>query len=193
MQKINQELLAYSDLIVEIEKLSFQKVTGTVFITTDDDHLMRLVLDEGRISSLLLDNRLSGYDAISFFETIKFGKLHFTKNIFETAQEVPLPNTDELFQMFRNKRRFALSQNQGENSESTSVEITDAIERIKKALAEEIGPFAAIVCDEYVKQINVINTMSDILIMIDAVAVEIDDTKAAQAFKDKLKLEFDKK
>lgn len=187
--EINQTLLAYADLIAEIEKLSSKKVTGTVFITTDDDHLMRLVLDEGRISSVFLDNKISGYDAISFLESIKFGKIHFTKNIFETAQEVPLPNTDDIFQMLRKQKPFVFSSSKGE-LEPSSVKITDALERVKNTLAEEIGPFAAIVCDEYIKQINVVKTIDDILIMIDAVAVEIDDPKTAQAFKDKLKAEF---
>jgi hypothetical protein len=188
--EINQALLAYNDLITELEKLSTEKVTGTVFITTDDDHLIRLVLDEGSITSILLDNKISGYDAISFFESIKFGKLHFSSNIFETAQEVPLPSTNELFQMFRKQRVFALRRSQGENKEPISGEIKEAIEQIKNKLAEEIGPFAAIVCDEYIKQINIVKTNNDILTMIDAVAVEIDDSDAAQAFKDKLKAEF---
>ena len=183
--EINQNLLAYFDLITEIEKLSSQKVTGTVFITTDDDHLMRLVLDEGAVRSLLLDNKISGYDALAFLKQIKFGKLHFSQNLFETAQEVPLPNTDELFQMLRKQRIFAF---QDEN-ESISSQIRDAIKLVKNTLAEEIGPFAAIVCDDYLKQ-NVIQTNNDILTMIDAVAVEIDDAKAAQAFKDKLKAKF---
>ena len=187
--KMNQGLLAYSALIAEIQKLSSQKVTGTVFITTDDDHLMRIVLDEGNITSLLLDNKISGYDALSFIETIKFGKLHFSNNLFETAQEVPLPNTDELFRMLRTQRPFALRRSQGEN-EASSTEIIEAVELVKRTLAEEIGPFAAIVCDEYIKEINAVKTISDILIMIDAISVEIDDAKAAQDFKDKLKANF---
>ena len=188
--KINQGLLAYSALIAEIQKLSSQQGTGTVFITTDDDHLVRIVLDEGNITSLLLDNKISGYDVISFFETINSGKLHFSKNLFETAQEVPLPNTDEIFQMLKTERVFAIRSNSQGINEEKSVEIIEAIELVKRTLAEEIGPFAAIVCDEYIKDFNSVNRIADILIMIDAVSVEIDDAKAAQAFKDKLKAKF---
>lgn len=189
-------LLPYSELMAEIHHLSSQGKTGTLFITTNDGHLVRIVLNDGRITYLVFDTQHRGYDAIPLINKIKFGRLQFAEGVFETAQEVPLPTTEDIFQLFQETEEDNPSITKATKTKvgsQISPNMIKAAEKIRKALANHIGPFAAIVCDEYLENINQtkgFQTLDDIMAMIDAVSLEIDDIEEEEAFKVKMKKEL---
>ncbi|MEN8218718.1 MAG: hypothetical protein ABFS56_20570 [Pseudomonadota bacterium] len=176
--KSTTALLAHSELIAEVRRLSYDERTGTIFITSDDNHLARIVLNKGRITYFSFDTQYHGYNAIPFIQTIKFGRLQFSDGIFEAAQEVSLPSTSEIFQKF--------SQGLTANVQ-TSSNFSGAFEHIKKALASYIGPFAIIVCENYLKKFDSLKTRAEVNAMIDIVAPEIDKEDERQKFKEELK------
>ncbi len=183
--KHTTSLLAYPELIAEIHRLSSEKQSGTIFLTSHDGHLARIVLDEGRISSLVFDSKQRGYDAIALIQTIKFARIQFIDGVFETAQEVPLPNTEVLFQSLGHALEYA------ETAVSSSVSnFNDVLEHIKKTLATHIGPFAIIVCEEYLEEVGSIKTKDELVAMINTVALEIDNNDDRQAFKVKINNEL---
>ncbi|HEW98527.1 MAG TPA: DUF4388 domain-containing protein [Beggiatoa sp.] len=185
-------LLPYSDLMAKIHHLSSKGQTGTLFITSDEGHLVRIVLNDGRITYLVFDTQHRGYDAIPLINTIKFGRLQFAEGVFETAQEVPLPSTNEIFKLFQETEQGNLDIAATVVSD-ISPNLIKAAEQIKKALANYIGPFAAIVCDEYIDNINNttgFRTIDDVMIMIEVVSLEIDDPAAENAFKVQSKKEL---
>jgi hypothetical protein len=108
--------LAYPQLVAEIHRLSQKWQSGTIFISSDDSHLARIVLHEGRITYLTFDTKYRGSDAIPLIQTIKFGQLQFSECIFETAQEAPLPNTLEIFQKFNNQDQTVVVNPKSPNS-----------------------------------------------------------------------------
>ncbi|MEN8218717.1 MAG: hypothetical protein ABFS56_20565 [Pseudomonadota bacterium] len=175
--KSTSSLLAYPQLIAEIRRLSQEGQSGTIFITSDDGHLVRIVLDDGRITFLAFDTNYRSHDAIPLINMIKFGQLHFSEGIFETVQEAPLPNTLELFQMFSNQTHVDTPK------QLSSLNLREAIEHIKTALAAYIGPIALIVCEEYIDKVGSLNTMDNIVTMIDVVASEIECSDEREAFK----------
>jgi hypothetical protein len=143
------------------------------------------VLDEGRITFLAFDTNYRGYDAIPLINMIKFGQLHFSEGIFETAQEAPLPNTLEIFQMFSNQTLLDTAK------PLSSLNLREAVEHLKNALAAYIGPIALIVCEEYIDKVGSINTMDDIVTMIDVLASEIENPDEREAFKARIQTEIE--
>jgi len=178
--------LGYSDLMAEIHRLSSEKQTGTIFITTGDGHLARIVLHKGEITFLIFDTKYRGYDAIPLIQTIKSGRLQFASDVFDTSQEVPLPSTEEIFHKFSEKGETESIDTKSDTT-PTSYRFNDAIKHVQNALATFIGPFAIIVCDEYLEKVKVINSEAKILAMIDAVASEIGDPIEKDAFKTQVK------
>ncbi len=172
-----KSLLDYHDLMAEVHRLSSENKSGTIFITTTDGHLARLILDEGKISSLVYDRKLRGYDALALIQTIKSGHLQFADGLFETAQEVPLPNTSVLLHYLDEKESIESIVSASNNK------FNEAFEIIKKALATHIGPFAIIATEEYIEQIGSITTKDDILSMTNSLALEIDNHEDKQSFK----------
>ena len=175
--------LAHQDLMRKIQNLAADNQSGTIFITSHDGHLARIVLDEGRITHLIFDSKYVGYDAIERIHNLTFARLQFISGIFENAKEVPLPDTADIFQKL-------FSGEGADVTQTISSDMSDHVEEIQKALAQEIGPIAMIVCEEYVDNIDSLKTIDDLLILIDTVALEISDVDLRQAFKEQIKTQI---
>ncbi len=171
-------LLAYSELIAEIRRLSSEKRTGTIFITSDDSHFVRIVLNDGEIICLVFDVKHRGYDAISFIQTIKSGKLQFVEGTFETTQEISL-STEEIFHKLYEDDDISTTQ--------VPSHIEAIIKHIKKELAIYIGPIAIILCDEYIEKVGELETVGDVFAMLEVIAPEIADHEKQERFKEKIK------
>jgi hypothetical protein len=171
--------LAYSELITEIHRLSSEKRTGTIFITSDDSHFMRIVLNDGEIICLVFDVKHRGYDAISRIQTIKSGKLQFVEGTFKTTQEISLPSTEEIFHKLYEDDDISTTQ--------VPSNIEAIIKYIKKRLAIHIGPIAIILCDEYIEKVGTLETVGDVFAMLEVIAPEIENVKEQEKFKEKVK------
>lgn len=180
-------LLTYPELLMEIRRLCNEKQTGTLFITSEDSHLARIVLNEGHINFLVFDTKYRGYDAIYLISRIKSGRLQFVEGVFETTQEVPLPTTDHIFHLFGEEESIST-----ETSPLPPIppQLREAVDHVKKALATYIGPFANIICEEYLEENKNIRTLDDISAMIEIVASEIGDSQTEQVFKTEVKQEI---
>ncbi len=173
--------LAYPELIDEIFRLSTEKHSGTIFITSYDGHLARIVLTNGEICHLIFDSKHRGDAAISLIKTLNFARLQFVEGVFESTQDSLLPKTEEIFKELRNEQ---------ENTSPLLSNFEAAIEHIKKSLARHIGPFAVLICDEYIEKSGGIRTIDDIFGMIDEVALELYKPEAEFEFKEKMKTDI---
>jgi len=172
-------MLTYPQLVAEIQRLSSEGQTGTIFIRSDDGHLVRIVLNEGKITYVVFDTKQRGYDAIPLIQKIRKGRLQFAEGVFETAQETPLPSTSDIIQMF--------TEDEDSPSTQTPSNIKGIIQHIKKALASHIGPIAMIVCDEYIGEMGPLTTVADVFAMLGAIAPEIGNPEEEKTFKEQLK------
>ncbi len=178
--KNNTSSLVHKDLIAEIQRLSTEKQSGTIFITSHDGHLARIVLNNGNISHLVFDSKYIGYDAIQYIHDLKFSRLQFIAGIFETAEEVPLPDTSDIFMTLRGE----------EYPVDNLSKFNSIIEQIRQELAHNIGPIATIICEEYLEDTGTIATIEHVLTMIETVSLEIPESDARKAFKEKIKIEI---
>jgi len=191
IMKKSTPLLTYQELIAEIHRLFSEKQTGTIFITTSDNHLVRLVLNKGEIVHLVYDTNYRSYDAIPLLKKIQAGRLQFARGIFETADEIPLPPTKELL--------YVLSGNGEEknlltySSKKVDSPFEEVIIQIKRALSNHIGPIAALICDEYIEKAGGISNLNAIDTLIDDVAKEIGEPDTERLFKIQLKDEIVKR
>jgi hypothetical protein len=177
-------LLNYQELIAEVHRLFINKQTGTVFITTSDNHLVRLVLNQGEIVHLVYDTNHRSYDAIPLIRQIQAGRLQFAKGIFEAADEIPLPPTKELLYVLKGEDNNNLVTSPPKKTDS---QFDEAISEIKRTLSSHIGPIAGLICEEYIETAGGIQNLNAVDTMIDNVAKEIGDPDAERLFKMKLK------
>lgn len=175
-------LLKYQELIAEVYRLFIDKQTGTIFITTSDNHLVRLVLNKGEIVHLVYDTNHRSYDAIPLIRQIQAGRLQFAKGIFEAADEIPLPPTAELLYVLKGEESHLTSAPKKANSQ-----FEEMISEIKRTLSNHIGPVAGLICEEYVETTGGIQDLNAVDTMIDNIAKEIGDPDAERLFKIKLK------
>ena len=189
---ISKILLNYLELMTEVRRLSSQKRTGTIFITSEDGHLVRFVLKSGRIIHLGFDTEYLGYDAIPLIPTIRLGRLKFAEGILEMSQKdnaTALPNTDELLHtletFYRTQKDTDLFK-----INITQISFVEAVNHLRKSLANKIGPFANFICDEYIESKGFPKSVSEMVTMIETVAKEIGDPKQEEAFKVQIKQEM---
>ncbi len=187
--------LTYPELISEIRRLSLEKQNGTIFITSTDGHIVRIVLNEGTITYLIFDSNYIGSEAIPYIQAIKFARLQFVSGSFESHQAGTLPSTKEIFSQLsavkiipKKSSDFSTSTKITPNNQlSTSIDLNKAIEYIKITLADYIGPIANVLCDDYLKQIKPNNTKKDLTVMIETLALEIDKPDEQEKFQDNLR------
>lgn len=191
IMKKSTPLLKYQELIAEIHRLFAEKQTGTIFITTSDNHLVRLVLNKGEIVHLVYDTNYRSYDAIPLLRKIQAGRLQFARGIFETAAEISLPPTKELLYVLKGKgeEKDLLTY----SPKKVDSPFEEVIIQIKRALSNHIGPIAALICDEYIEKAGGINNLNAIDALIDDVAKEIGEPDTERLFKIQLKDEIVKK
>jgi hypothetical protein len=186
--------LTYPELISEIRRLSLDKQNGTIFISSTDGHVARIVLDKGIITYLIFDSNYSGSEAIPHIQTIKLARLQFVGGTFESYQAGTLPSTKEIFEQLSAVKIIPEKSSDfptstkiiPNNYSSASTDINKAIEYIKIILADYIGPIANVLCDDYLQQIKPSNTKSDITVMIETLAIEIEGTENQEEFKKKI-------
>lgn len=197
-------LHSYRDLIAELRRLCKEKRTGTVFVASEDGHIVRFVLTKGDIIHLVFDTKHSCYDAIPLIHKIKHGRLQFAEGIVESAQEGALPNTEELlhtlelfYELDEEENATKKTATKPSVAKKTTVVLSpstpgleEAVPRIKKSLAIYLGPFATLVCDDYLKRVGALKAPEDVLTMIDIIASEIGNPTKEKEFKIKTKEEM---
>lgn len=186
---ISKILLNYLELMTEVRRLSSQRRTGTVFITSEDGHLVRFILKSGRIIHLVFDTDYFGYDAIPLIPTIRLGRFQFAEGVLEISQKesgTALPNTDELlhtletfYHAHKNDDLFKVN--------VTQISFVEAVTYLRRTLAHQIGPFANFICDEYIETKGFPKSVSEVVTMIETVAKEIGDPNQEETFKAQVK------
>lgn len=87
-------LLTYAEVIGEIVGRVRSRATGTLFITTSDQHSVRLSYSEGTIRSFVYRN-LRGIEAVRAFRHIQQATVKFNEG-FVFPDNDPVASTEEL-------------------------------------------------------------------------------------------------
>ncbi|MCP5425014.1 MAG: DUF4388 domain-containing protein [Gammaproteobacteria bacterium] len=138
-----------AQMMVDLRRLCGERRTGMVFITTDNNHLAQLSLEQGEIVYLFF-NKQHGIGALQDLRLVKGGHLRFTLGAIPAFRSV-LPTTAEILD-FLQDRGDPSAPNLDPSGTAAPVAKSGLTEREKVILQEEltefIGPMAAIVCQE---------------------------------------------
>ncbi len=154
------------------------KETGTLFITIDDNHAARFVLENGAITSIGY-SQLHGYDALPKIQQIHGGSYRLVEGGFISREAVPMPNTGELLGMLK----------QGGQLQSTATIPIGALGTALNALGKEyafyLGPVAGIICAEYIEDYGEPQDQGEFARLVLELAKEIEGASKRAAFKRK--------
>mgnify|MGYP003423083326 CR=1 FL=1 len=162
-------LLSYKQLLHELGQLCTRKQTGTALIATQENMLVRVILDRGQIISLTVGSK-SGQDAIPLVRAVKAGRLRFSEGGATVAREAEaLPPTDKLLQL--------LGGNVGAVGATVLTQIEDA-------LIEHLGPMGSLIWREQLNAAADARTPAGLARAIEAAAKQIGDPGKIQRFKE---------
>ncbi len=185
-------LFSYQQLMQELKKLCADKRTGTMFITTDDNHSARFALQKGRIVACAYTLK-KGYDALPLIQQIKSGAFAFADGVFSGMDELPLPETEVMFEVLGGSadggNRAAGGARQAGNetgSGASFIDMNAAIKDIELELAVYVGPIADIICEEHFEEAGEISDVSDVVRLVETIASEIDDPAKEDLFKQRV-------
>lgn len=141
--------LGYRDLIGEVRRLSAEGRTGTVFITTADNHSVRFVLRGGTISAVGFGLQ-TGLAAVTSITRITGGRLSFSDEPLQHESQAELPPTAELLTLLSGAAADAGDGGgAGPGLMATSLNRSSAI--LEAELVEYLGPMARVVCNDVIE------------------------------------------
>lgn len=192
-------LTAY-DVAQQIEKLYVSKESGTIYLMTDKNIMVQILITDGEIVSIHhLSHR--GVEALTLiFESEKFALFDFSARKGGggvVMMDTGLPPMAQMLTMIKKPRVHVKlrqpdivkpSKTKGKMRQAGAITINEAAEVIvqesKKMVITEftryIGPMAAIVCEGYFEEVQ---KLSDLIRILDKIASEIGDEGQEKEFK----------
>jgi Domain of unknown function (DUF4388) len=164
-------LRSYDELVAELRRLGLERRTGTLFIATADNESGQIGMRDGLIVHARF-RRKTGIEAAYVLRKIGKSRFSFTKDFVEAAD--PSLSAGAVMAVLMDMEMPVASQGGAETQETARRVLT-------KALTEYLGPMAAIVVRDQLREAaRAGRAPADI---VDALAHGIDDPRAAAAFK----------
>ena len=168
-----EDSMSYQEFIQELKQYCTDKQSGTLYFIADNHHPVLMTIDEGEIVSCSFEGK-KNYDALPLIKNIKGGTRVFVKGVFNSMEEVSLPNTAEVLSLLSGDT--ASLGKPAYSSISANTQLNAAAKLVETELAKFIGPVASLVCEDYIMdQGGTINELDSVFHMIDVVSAEISD------------------
>jgi len=171
-----QEYMHYSEITLEIGRLSDQKASGTVFIATRDNHIAQMMLDRGEIVFIFFAGK-RGQEALSLVTEIREGRYRFQEGGV-VPRGMPLPPTREILLALSSgpaqAPSFAEAAPAPEGKGLSAAQMT----LLESCLADCIGPMATIICEDH------FGSAGSFQAAVDALAAEIPSPGQARKFRE---------
>lgn len=177
--KTDKELLSLPQIMGELKHLCDKGKTGTMFITSDDNHSARFALQDGKVFTCAFSQK-KGFDALPLIKKIKFAHCRFADGVFSHMDEIMLPGENTLFDILEGDAAAPASIDQA--VELVNPDMNKTLRMIEQQLSQYIGPIAEVVCEEYLEDIDDDITITDLGKMINSVSTEIDDVNQRAEF-----------
>ena len=176
-----QELVPFWRIVEQLRQFCAERLTGTVFIVSDDNRMAQVHLESGNIVMLLCRGR-RGLEALAAMRTMLNARLRFDDS-YVSSRETEHLNTSEVID------QLGMSLAAGPVAAAAPVAVRpapavqggtlspDTIAKLERMLVQYIGPMAQIVCAEHAGQ------AADLRSLALALSTEITDKKHADAFR----------
>lgn len=137
------EYLGYRQIMAELRKAVHSKRTGTLFVATEDNNLLRVTLADGQITSLSYRRR-HGTGAVPLVRTIAGGRVRFSGGSGQ-GDKSELPTTEHLLELLDAAAtpapRIASGRTKGE-----------MLRIIQSDFVDILGPVAHVIWEEQIGQ-----------------------------------------
>ncbi|HLQ27123.1 MAG TPA: hypothetical protein VK138_14760 [Acidiferrobacterales bacterium] len=163
------EPLTYKQLIDQLRRFCGEHKTGTVLIATEDNQLVRVLLEKGNITFLAFGQK-QGQDAVPLIREIKTGRIKFSEGHVGSSGKQALPPTREVLQALAGTRATPAA----------------ALKIIENELIDVLGPMGSIICAEHLKKAGDLTQASALTDFINVVAREIKDATKTRRFKEEV-------
>ena len=168
------------EIVNQLEQLIKDSSNGTIFIVTDQNHMSRITVHQGRIVGLRYRNT-NGFDALEQMTSIQTGRVNFVSNKVTVPKvDDMLPPTETILDVLRGAGIDNISNPAASQAAAPSADLKEIISIICEELVKDLGPMAAMICEEYTESAR---DVTDIINSLDGLATEIDDPAAARKFK----------
>lgn len=174
---MSQAYAPFSDLVAALTQWSRERRSGIVYVATDTNHSAQINLEHGEIVFLAFKAKL-GVSALALMQTIDACRFRFAEGAIAAQPRVPLPATNHILgELASGARRSHPGGRQEQVANAAHGISGDDKAILERALAEYIGPMAAIVCPEHFEQGR------DLKAVVDALACEIPKPEQAVRFR----------
>jgi hypothetical protein len=176
--------LGYRELIGEVRRLSAEGRTGTVFITTSDNHSVRFVLRGGTISAVGFGLQ-TGLAAVTSITRIIGGRLSFSDGLLQHESQAELPPTAELLTLLGGAAADA-GDGGGAGTGLLATSLNRSSTILEAELVEYLGPMARVVCNEHLTRAarSGATSLNDV---IESLARELGDRDKAARFTERVR------
>lgn len=184
MKKIHD--LSSSEAINQIETLYKTKKSGTLFLMTEKNIMVQIMLTEGNIVAVhYLTQR--GIDALELiFETATFVLCDFRardKSAMDPNVDPQLPSMSNIFDAIKKAQKRVVNSDGTQvksHSNGSAINLTEVTEIIVKELTLHLGPIAAMLCEEHLEHAH---DLHYVMSSLDNIAGEIENAAKETEFK----------
>ena len=169
-------LLDYRELVGEVRRLCSQGQTGSVFITTSDNHAVRFALQDGTIIAVSFRQQ-TGLSALVAIQRIGRGRLKYSEEVLHRQPQPDLPPTHEVLLMLNGESVDPAEPPAQAPPPAAREELARSRGIIEAELAEYLGPMAELVCADHLATASSVNDL------VEQLAREIHDAVKAGRFK----------
>ena len=173
-----QEMMPFWRVVEQLRHYCAERLTGTVFIVSDDNRMAQVQLDGGNIVMLLCRGR-RGLDALAAMRTMPSARLRFDASV-APAGETEHFNTSEIIDRLGISVAGTAPVSAAVRPAPASAAASQApgtLARLERMLVHYIGPMAQIVCADYASH------KGDMRSLVLALASEVPDQRQADAFR----------
>ncbi len=169
--------LNYGQLVDTLRNFCQEKKSGTMLVATHDNNLARILLDDGKIVSVVFGQKRDS-DAIAMVREITSCRVKFSDSVVGSHKSANLPATGTILRMLGG------GANAPGGVGTTAIEAS--LEIIEQELVDVLGPMASLIWDELLAKAGKPLTPDAITRLLQTAANEISDPGKRQHFKEQV-------
>jgi len=173
-----QPMLSLANVVVELQRLCQQKLSGTLFISADNHRMAQVSLLDGNIVALSCLNK-RGTEALPLIQQLNLCWFQFINGTSISVDRQLPPTTDIVSSLASTAPAPATSETKSNRAIGVLPQQIHKV--LKETLAEFMGPVAQMICNKLLQQPRTLSSAIDLL------AQEIPDRQQALKFKVQVK------
>jgi hypothetical protein len=163
------DIITRNELVDLLKMLIGKRCSNTVYIRTDDNHLISIGVEDGAIVSLMAGPR-QGERAIATLQNLRSGTYRIEPGV-AAQRRGGLPTSDEVLQRIS-------SEGAGGGGDAHWIQNT-----LCKLLVTYLGPIAPLVCQQTMAAAGPLSSRDKVLNLVESLAREIDVPAEADRFR----------